>query len=147
MVTTELNSVLMVDDDETTIFLNKIFLENLTPELEVNTAGNGEEALDFLRAHLDDPGFGNCLLVLDIEMPVMNGWQFLEAYEKEFSPEQKERILLSVLSIHSTDEVKQKAFQFPSVKECLLKPLSDNQFRKVIDKHFPNFLEEEEEEV
>ncbi len=138
-----LNSVLMVDDDETTIFLNKIFLENLTPELEVNTAENGEEALDFLRAHLDDPNFGHCLLVLDIEMPVMDGWQFLEAYEKEFTNEQRANVLLTVLSVHSTDEVKKKAMKYTSVKECLLKPLSDEQFRKVINKHFPSYLEEE----
>ncbi|WP_343486250.1 response regulator [Allomuricauda sp. d1] len=141
----ELNSVLMVDDDETTIFLNKIFLQNLTPELEVNTADNGEEALDFLRAHLDDPGFGNCLLVLDIEMPIMDGWQFLEAYEKEFSDAQKEKVLLAVLSIHSTDEVKKRALKYASVKECLLKPLSDDQFRKVINRHFPNFLAEKQD--
>lgn len=144
MTTTLLNSVLMVDDDETTIFLNKIFLENLTPDLEVNTAENGEEALDFLRAHLDDPGFGNCLLVLDIEMPIMNGWEFLEVYEKEFTAEQKEKIVLAVLSVHSSDEVKKKAKNYNSVKECLSKPLSDEQFRKVIDKYFPDFLEDEE---
>lgn len=144
MTETLLNSVLMVDDDETTIFLNKIFLENLTPELEVNTAENGEEALDFLRAHLDDPDFGHCLLVLDIEMPIMNGWEFMEVYEKEFTPEQKEKVLLTVLSIHSTDDVKKKAMKFNSVKECLLKPLSDEQFRKVIDKYFPGFLEDED---
>ena len=141
---TDLNSVLMVDDDETTILLNKIFLENITPELEVNTANDGEEALDFLRAHLGDPSFGNCLLVLDIEMPVMNGWQFLEAYEKEFTSEQKEKVLLTVLSVHSTDDVKKKALQYASVKECLLKPLSDDMFRRVITKYFPNYLEEQE---
>lgn len=134
----------MVDDDETTIFLNKIFLENLAPELEINTAMNGEEALDFLRVHLNDPSFGHCLLVLDIEMPVMNGWQFLERFEKEFTAEQKEKVLLSVLSIHSNAQVREKAFSYPSVKECLLKPLSDDQFRTVLDKHFPNFLEQEE---
>jgi len=144
MKKTQLKSVLMVDDDETTILLNKIFLENIAPGLEINTAENGEEALDFLRAHLDDPGFGECLLVLDIEMPVMNGWQFLEAYEKEFSSGQKEKVLLTVLSIHSSEETKKRAFGFPSVKECLLKPLSDNQFRMVIDRYYPNFLEEEE---
>lgn len=142
MIQTELNSVLMVDDDETTIFLNKLFLQSLTPELEVNTAENGEEALDFLRAHLDDPMFGNCLLVLDIEMPVMDGWQFLEVYEKEFTDEQKSRVNLMVLSIHSSEEIARKASEFTSVREVLAKPLSDEQFQRVINKYYPGFLEE-----
>lgn len=141
-----LDSVLIVDDDKTTIFLDKIFLNNLLPDLEVNTAENGEEGLDFLRAHLNDAAFGNCLLVLDIEMPVMNGWQFLEAYEKEFSQEQKDKILLIVLSIHSNDEVKKRAMSYPSVKECLLKPLSDERFRELINKYYPNFIEAVKEE-
>lgn len=142
MIQTELNSVLMVDDDETTIFLNKLFLQSLTPELEINTAEHGEEALDFLRAHLDDPMFGNCLLVLDIEMPVMDGWQFLEVYEREFTDEQKSRVNLVVLSIHSNDEIAKKAAKYPSVTEVLAKPLSDEQFQHVIDKYYPGFLQE-----
>ncbi len=144
MENTQLKSILIVDDDETTILLNKVFLENIAPGIEINTAENGEEALDFLRVHLDDPGFDNCLLVLDIEMPIMNGWQFLEVYEKEFSSKQKRKILLAVLSVHSSEETKKRAYEYSSVKECLLKPLSDNQFKMIIDKYFPNFLEEEE---
>ncbi|UJH67408.1 response regulator [Allomuricauda sp. SCSIO 65647] len=131
----------MVDDDETTIFLNKLFLQNLTPELEINTAENGEEALDFLRAHLDDPEFGHCLLVLDIEMPIMDGWQFLRAYEEEFSEAQRSKVTVAVLSIHSNDEIAKRAAQYPSVTEVLAKPLSDAHFQKVINRHFPGFLE------
>ncbi|MEM9000824.1 MAG: response regulator [Bacteroidota bacterium] len=136
----EIQSVLMVDDDETTIFLNKIFLDNLAPELEVNTAENGAEALDFLRAHLDDPMFGKCLVILDIEMPVMNGWDFLEVFEREFTATQKDKVFLTLLTIHSDDQVRQKASKFASVKEYLAKPLSDEQFEKLMNRHFPHTL-------
>ena len=46
------------------------------------------------------------------------------------------------MSIHSSEEIARKASEFTSVREVLAKPLSDEQFQRVINKYYPGFLEE-----
>lgn len=134
--------VLMVDDDETTIFLNNLFLDGLGLDLEVNEAMNGEEALEFLEVHLNDPKVENCLVILDVEMPVMDGWQFLEVFEQEFSKELRDKVTLGILSMHNNDDIKKKAKAFSTVDACLTKPLSESQFKELIAAHYPKAFED-----
>lgn len=129
-----LKTVLLVDDDETTNFLNKFFLKQLDSNLEVNIALNGKEALDFLILNSKD--ITPCLLVLDTNMPVMNGWEFLDAFDKKLSEKIKEKIVIVMLTAVDTDAVIAKVMENPNVSDTAQKPLSDLTFRNLINKHF-----------
>jgi CheY-like chemotaxis protein len=75
-VETECNAVLVVEDD---LHIRETVQQILEFEgYRVHTAENGRQALDLL-AQLKYP----CLILLDLMMPVMNGWQFLEARKKD----------------------------------------------------------------
>ena len=100
MNSTRLKWVLLVDDDGTTNMLNKLFLKKLIPDLEIDTVTDGHRALDFIEANINDIDQGSFLLILDIEMPIMNGWQFLEAFDILFRKEEKEKIVIAVLRIN-----------------------------------------------
>ncbi|RTE52090.1 response regulator [Arenibacter aquaticus] len=132
----KLERVLLVDDDGTTNMLNRLFLKKLIPDLEIDTVMDGHRALDFIEANIDDIEKGSFLVILDIEMPIMNGWQFLEAFNILFRQEEKEKIIIAVLTANACEEVTYKALSNPRVKECLHKPLSDINFRKIIQTYF-----------
>ncbi|SMG26429.1 response regulator [Arenibacter troitsensis] len=136
MNSTRLKWVLLVDDDGTTNMLNKLFLKKLIPDLDIDTVTDGHRALDFIEANINDIEQGSFLLILDIEMPIMNGWQFLEAFDILFRKEEKEKIVIAVLTANSCEEVTYRALANPRVKECLQKPLSDINFRSIIQTYF-----------
>jgi CheY-like chemotaxis protein len=79
----KLSTVLLVDDDSTTNFLNKKLLLRLGVTDNIRVALNGQEALHEVREHCRaQPTDCPVLVFLDINMPVMNGIQFMEAYQQ-----------------------------------------------------------------
>lgn len=76
-----IKKILMIDDCEPDQFLNKALIELFAPEIEVIQAYDGREALIILNELESPPD----IIFLDINMPVMNGHEFLEAYTKENS--------------------------------------------------------------
>lgn len=134
----ELKTVLLVDDDETTNFLNKFFISQLDSRINVVTVNNGKEAIDYIE-NQKDTDFGPCLLILDTNMPIMNGWEFLEHYESQFGLEVKNKITVIMVTALESDEVIQEAMSKPNVADTVQKPLSDLKFRMLINKHFMSF--------
>ncbi len=100
----ELANILMVEDNIYDIKLTQIRL-NEDDKLQFNlfTANNGKEALEFLR---DDKRPRIDLILLDINMPVMNGFEFLEKYQKE---QDSRNIPIIICSISSYGPDKDKA--------------------------------------
>lgn len=72
--------ILLVDDDDVTIFLTQRLLSRLTPNAEIKVAHNGEEALKIIDEI--DAVNHRCpdLILLDINMPVMNGLEFMDKF-------------------------------------------------------------------
>jgi DNA-binding response OmpR family regulator len=74
--------ILIVEDEKDILLSLQEFLE--LSGYEVETAGNGEEAMKTLdKEHLPD------LILLDMKMPVMNGWQFAEAFRDSYDHQSK----------------------------------------------------------
>ena len=78
----KLSSVLLVDDDPTNNFLNERLLKRLAVTEHITVAENGQEALTVIRqaSTAPQPSYP-ALILLDIQMPVMNGIEFLQAYQ------------------------------------------------------------------
>ena len=141
----QLNCILLIDDDEPTNFLNKMTLEQAGCTRHIRVAQSGQEALDYLRGCGPDNGFpegGSSersprpdLIFLDINMPAMDGWEFLEKY-KTLPAEQKADIVLIMLttSLNPDDEVKTRTI--PEVAGFENKPLSQHRLRALLEKYF-----------
>ena len=130
-----MKSVLLVDDDETTNFLNRFFLRQLDENLPVNIASHGKEALDFLEHEITEDEMP-CLLVLDTNMPVMNGWEFLDSYGNHFDSDFRKNVVVVMLTALDTKENTELAQSNPFVGDTAQKPLSDIKFKELIKKHF-----------
>jgi len=90
----KLSCVLLVDDDEPTNFLNRIILEEAGCAERIEVAQSGQAALSYLqKAGEHGPGgvvYPNpSLIFLDINMPAMDGWEFLSRYKTLTMPKKQ----------------------------------------------------------
>ena len=127
----QLNCILLIDDDEPTNFLNKLTLEQAGCTHQIHIAQSGEEALDYLQNANPRPD----LIFLDINMPAMDGWEFLERY-RQLPTERKADIVLIMLttSLNPDDEIRTRAI--PEVSGFENKPLNPDQLGNLLKKYF-----------
>lgn len=131
-----LTTVLLVDDDSTTNFLNKLLLTQMGVAEQVLVAENGEQALRTLdqACHAADSRSCPQLILLDMNMPVLNGLAFLEAYVQ--MPQVQQRAIVIVMlttSLHPVDLA--QAQQLP-IADFINKPLTKEKVTSVLAKYF-----------
>ena len=125
---------MLVDDDGVTNYVHESIIEDADVAKDVIIAENGRQALEMVQQKAaqsnDCPG----LIFLDINMPVMNGFEFLEAYqqmEKKFT----QPIIIVMLTSSLNPKDIQRANQ-AGVTEFLDKPLTADKLQEVINKYF-----------
>ncbi|QRR04018.1 response regulator [Dyadobacter sandarakinus] len=75
-----LDTLCVIDDDPVFTFLLKKMIEKAQVTRQTLYFENGQEAIDFLEANREQPGTLPQLILLDINMPILDGWQFLDEY-------------------------------------------------------------------
>ncbi|GAB1442185.1 response regulator [Ignavibacteriales bacterium] len=109
-------TVLVVDDDPTLIFLMKRLLQKTEKVSEVRVASNGKEAIDILSGGEWLPD----LIFLDINMPVMSGWDFLDEFSERYNGRTGCEIVM--LSSSTREMEIEQAARHPEVSKYLSKP-------------------------
>ncbi|MBF2708918.1 response regulator [Flavobacterium soyangense] len=133
-----LETVLCIDDDPITLMLCKMVITKASFSKEIATAKNGEEALKYfntlnqtnsdyeLKKHPQ-------LIFLDLNMPVMGGWDFLESFSTtEYSDYNKIKVIILSSTIDPEDLEKSK--KYPMVIDFLSKPISKEMLEYLKDK-------------
>lgn len=119
----------IVDDDDLVIYLHKVVLEEAGFNAEdIFTAINGKEALEVLNQSVQDD-YNKCIIFLDINMPVMDGWEFLE--------EMKNRIhtiptFIVMVTSSVNIEDREKAKSVNNVIDYIEKPLTISKAENVL---------------
>jgi len=122
-------SVILIDDDEITNYLNQRVLEQTHIAEEVKVFLNGKEALDYFKT-LDKSQLNEILVFLDLNMPVMDGWEFLNSYTEISLP--KEKIHIYILSTSKNPDDYNHAKEYTSVVEGYInKPLSSEILKRI----------------
>lgn len=117
-------SVLLVDDDEINNFISIKLIKKASINTEIKACLNGRFAIDQLvEIQKKDPGMLPDYILLDINMPIMNGWEFLDEYKRlNIDPLGKSKVYIISSSVFSNDINKAKAY--PLVRSFISKPLS-----------------------
>jgi CheY-like chemotaxis protein len=136
----KLNCILVIDDDEPTNFFNHMILEELGCAEHIKTVQSGQEALEYLGKSESPESDKNLypspdLVFLDINMPAMNGWEFLEEYR---NMSVTHRIIMVMLTTSLFPEDKSKAEAMPEISGFENKPLTAEKVKLVLERYFLN---------
>ena len=117
-------SVLLVDDDEINNFISIKLIKKALLNTEIMACLNGKFAIDRL-VEIQNQDINKLpdYILLDINMPIMNGWEFLDEYKRlNIDPLGKTKIYIISSSVFSNDI--NKARSYPLVKDFISKPLN-----------------------
>jgi len=113
--------VLLIDDDPIFHVIFSRMINKVYAGLNVISFLNGKEALDYLNTSYSKNS--QYVLLLDINMPVFNGWQFIEEIKKRAIIQNDNLTLYVVTSSTDSDDIK-RAKSYFFVRDVLTKPLS-----------------------
>ncbi len=132
----KLNCVLLVDDDAATNYIHGIMIKQAECAEKVKSVMNGFEALDYLATKENGKYPQPEFIFLDINMPGMDGWGFLEEYAKLPTEQQGNNVIvLLTTSLDADDEEKAKKIEI--IEDFKDKPLSVEKIHDLIREHFP----------
>ena len=125
-------TIFLIDDDLIQLKVAGKMIEQVIGSRKIKTFLEAESALDFIKNHLEKPVFLPDTILLDLNMPEMNGWDFLEVFE-EIKPLITKEIKVYILTSSQDDADMEKSTGYPSVFGYIVKPLT----REKITKLFP----------
>lgn len=134
-----LNLILLIDDDETTNFINNRTLvkANIAQKIQIYT--DAEEALNYLQRANTGAATIPELIFLDIKMPKMDGFEFLEEYRKLGVGVNHDIKIMMLTSSASFYDLK-KMEEYEEVKQHFSKPLTSHDIKEIMTEYFPEDL-------
>ncbi|WP_341226988.1 response regulator [uncultured Arcticibacterium sp.] len=130
---TKLRTILLIDDDIAVNYIHKYVIKKADVVDQVITMMNGQMAIDYLIN--DDSAESTVpeLIFLDINMPGMDGWGFLDGYKKQ---QEKDKTKIIMLTTSDNESDKERAMATGQVLEFITKPLTKQGLLDVIGRYF-----------
>ncbi|WP_293301383.1 response regulator [Pedobacter sp. UBA4863] len=122
-------NLLVIDDDDINIFIISKIVEKTGYPVEICAKHNGQLAIDYIKDLVANNQPLPQLTLIDINMPILNGWEFIEAYEAMQLNAKNDMYMLSS-SVYENDIEKAKGYQ--SVKGFISKPLSIDRLKELL---------------
>jgi CheY-like chemotaxis protein len=135
-MTRRLNCILIIDDDEPTNFFTQLILDEVDCTNHIVIRQSGPEALEYLAKSeaAPNPDYPSPdLIFLDINMPAMDGWEFLEEYKKI---DKTHKVIIVMLTTSLFPEDKMKAERLPQISGFENKPLTVEKVEHVLNSYF-----------
>jgi CheY-like chemotaxis protein len=127
-------NILLVDDDKIFNFLSEKTIASLGLVNEIHFATNGKQALELLDLYREGKIEMPDIIFLDLDMPIMNGYDFLREFRKLDIPNKNSIIIVVLTSSANPDDVN-KAREL-GIKYYFNKPLSRNEIKDMISQEF-----------
>jgi CheY-like chemotaxis protein len=128
-----MNRYLLIDDDEVITMIHPAIIRRVDKDCQIDISKQSYEALDFLNKQLAEGNNPPDFIFLDINMPMMNGFQFLDNLSDqliEFLHSSKVVMLSSSVDPRDIE----KAKHYPIVKDFISKPLSIDYISNILNK-------------
>ena len=129
--------IMLVDDNRDDNFFHERAIKKNNPATIVVSKSTALEALEYLRSNRAEDRHPD-LIFLDINMPGVNGWEFLEEYNR-LDRELQSRAVVIMLTTSSNPDDVAKAKVWPCVSEYRIKPLTHDVVKELIAKYFHGY--------
>ena len=130
-MTKKLNCILLIDDDSEDNRFHQIIIEEMGITEKICFAQNGIEALDYFAKGKLIPE----LIFLDVNMPKMNGWEFLDEYCK-LNVSQKAKVVIVMLTTSLNPADKERARKIKEITGFETKPITPEMLTRILATHF-----------
>jgi len=131
-----LNCIMLIDDDADDNFFHEREIKKYSPDIIVIIKNKGLDALEFLKSNKDKETHPD-LIFLDINMPGMNGWEFLQEYDSLDKELQSMAVVIMLTTSQNPDDVA-KAKKWNCVCEYINKPLTRELMNEISNEYFQN---------
>lgn len=135
----KLKSILLVDDDKDCNYFHKLLLEELECCENIYISQDGNEAMEFITSKTDGQYPCPDIIFLDINMPKMDGWEFLEKY-KDLEEEAKARVVLIMLTTSLNPDDRERALANKDIKGFNNKFLTNESLMETISRYFHEYI-------
>ncbi len=127
--------VLLVDDSEIDVLVNRRLMEITSFTKSVMVAGSAEEALHYLKEECRNADEAPDWIFLDIHLPLKSGYDFIEEFDS-LPEEIRNKSKIIILSVFQKPEHLKKAMEYPCVFGQLDKPLTQQALRELVSKNY-----------
>lgn len=132
----KLQNILLIDDDPMTNYLHKRIIEGCKVSHQIEIANDGDEALQLIKNYIQSENEDKIpqLIFVDLDMPLMDGFQFLEAYQN-LDFKNKDSVVVAVLTSSFNPKDVNRAKEL-SVGDFIVKPLTKEKMRELMEQYF-----------
>ena len=122
-----IDTLLLVDDAKIFQYLTQKIIETTNLVNKIKIFSNGFEAIAFLSTYSDKPELLPDIILLDLNMPIMDGWQFLEEYVR-IKPNIAKQITIYILTSSIDPADIKKSEEISEVSDFIIKPITKDKF-------------------
>ncbi|MEO9892318.1 response regulator [Aurantibacter sp.] len=128
----QLDSILLLDDNYSTNFIHKKFIADANCSKNIVDFQSGIDTLEYLKS---TDNMMPELIFIDINMPIMSAWEFLDAFN-ELERQDKDNTVIILLTTSLSPNDEEKAANISQINGIWLKPLSEDKIGAIIQKYF-----------
>ena len=129
----KLKSILLIDDNTSTNFMHEVVLDHMNCVDYVKTCLNGYEGLEFLKRKRKGKYPRPDLILVDLSMPVMDGWEFLQQYEQLEEDQKAVTPPILLTSSMNPDHMAKAKLEY-EVYDFINKPLTGSTVKAILSK-------------
>lgn len=127
-----IKNLTLIDDDEVFVYLTRKTLNKSKLVDQVQVFENGLDALNFIKGNVGNREILPEVIFLDLSMPIMDGWQFLDEYSK-LKLELMNKITIYICSSSISPDDVSRAKSINTVSDFIFKPITSQKLCEIVD--------------